>query len=236
MILWTAFMLGLAGSVHCVGMCGAIAVSLPYPTNNRWFAVQNAGLYNLGRISTYTFLGALLGVIGQGLHFIGIQQIFSIVLGVLLLLVVLFSINVEYHIIKMPFINRNYLFLKSKLGALLSKNNASNQKFSTFSVGLLNGFLPCGLVYMALAGAISQPTAWQGAAYMTIFGAGTFPLMFATAFFGRFVTGKWRKYFNAYARFALFAFAILFILRGMNLGIPYISPQVLDVGKEVICH
>jgi len=236
MFLATAFMIGLAGSVHCVGMCGAIALSLPYPNNNPWLAVKNSSLYNFGRIITYSNLGAILGLIGQSVSVIGYQQQFSIALGILLLTIAFFSINVEYQLVRLPFVNQSYLKLKSLLGQFLKPRSNRSASVSTFSIGLLNGMLPCGLVYMALAGAVSQVSVWQGALYMAVFGLGTFPLMFATAFMGRLVTGKWRVYFNKMARIALIVFAILFILRGMNLGIPYISPRVIDVGKEVICH
>lgn len=235
MFLATAFMIGLAGSVHCVGMCGAIALSLPYPNNSKWLAVKNASLYNFGRIITYSILGAVLGLIGQGVELIGYQQQFSIGLGILLLIIALFAINVEYQLVRLPIINQSYLKLKGLLGRFLSPKNNHAASVSTFSIGLLNGLLPCGLVYMALVGAVSQVSAWEGALYMALFGLGTFPLMFATAFMGRLATAKWRKYFHQMARVALFVFAILFILRGMNLGIPYVSPKVMEA-QEVICH
>lgn len=234
MHLWTAFMIGLAGSVHCVGMCGAIALALPTaPGAGRAWQVSAA--YNIGRILTYSVLGLLLGLIGQGLHVIGYQQRYSVVMGVILLLIALFSINVEHQIVRLPGISAGYVHLKSALARHLQRQQRHPLRTAAM-IGMLNGWLPCGLVYMALAGAIAQPVAWQGAAYMAVFGLGTFPLMLATAWAGRLLSFKWRGYLQRFSRALVLGFAVLMILRGLNLGIPYVSPRVINQTEDVRCH
>lgn len=227
-------MIGLAGSVHCVGMCGAIALALP-TTPSRQGAWQTAAAYNVGRILTYSFLGLLLGVVGQGLHVIGYQQRYAVVMGVILLLIALFSINVEHQIVRLPGISAGYVRLKSALGRRLSQQQRHPLQTAA-AIGMLNGWLPCGLVYMALAAAIAQPAAWQGAAYMAVFGLGTFPLMLATAWAGRMLSFRWRGRLQRLSRALVVGFALLMILRGLNLGIPYVSPRVINTTEDVRCH
>ena len=211
-MLWTAFMIGLGGSLHCVGMCGPIALALPQQAGNQWLAAANVLIYNLGRVFTYILLGFIIGTIGKGIFIAGIQGYFSIALGILLLLVALFSINVEKKIVALYPIQRLQRWVGKNLGYLLKQNS----RFGLFSIGVLNGLLPCGLVYMAIIGALTTGNIWSSGLYMGLFGAGTIPLMMATALAGQFITINWRNRIRRLFPLFLIAFAILFLVRGIN--------------------
>ncbi len=215
-MLWTAFTIGIVGSLHCVGMCGPIALALPYQGKMRWAAAGNVMLYNLGRIVTYGLLGAVIGIFGKGALLAGMQTYISIGLGVVLLLVALFSVNVESRLIRLPLVHRLQGWVKAQLGRLLR----SRRKGSLLLIGMLNGLLPCGLVYMAIVGALTAGGILQGATYMALFGLGTVPLMMATALAGQFVSLQWRSRLRKLIPVFLVAFAILFIMRGLQFHIP----------------
>lgn len=234
-MIWSAFMIGLVGSFHCIGMCGPIALALPVQSNQRFKLVLGRILYNTGRAFTYAFIGVFFGLIGQSLSLAGLQQSISIVAGVLILLMVLLpsSYAQRMYLLKPAYGFTN--FLKQKFGLLLKKKSVA----STFLIGLLNGFLPCGLVYLAVAGAVAMGNALEGAAYMFLFGLGTIPVMLAVSLAGNFIGLNVRKRINKVIPAFMIALAFLFILRGMNLGIPYISPELRQsevVDESAICH
>lgn len=215
-MFFAAFLTGLVGSLHCVGMCGPIALALPYQGQNKWTASANVLIYNLGRIFTYGLIGTVIGLIGKGLFLAGIQAYFSIGLGVLLLLVALFSVNVEHKILMIPAFWRLNQWVKINLANLLKQNNPQ----TLFLIGTLNGLLPCGLVYMAVVGAVAMGTIGEGALYMALFGFGTLPLMLLTAIGGQFISLRWRNRIKRLLPAFLVAFAILFIMRGLNFAAP----------------
>lgn len=229
--LWTAFMIGIAGSFHCVGMCGPIALALPSRFGSGISIVFSRILYNLGRIFTYALLGALFGLFGKAIALAGIQQAISIALGVAMLAMAFFSVNLESNFIALPFLVKLNGFVKNKLGMLLKTNSQS----SLFAIGLLNGFLPCGFVYLGLAGAITTGTVLNGISYMVLFGLGTFPLMFATSMLGSIMSINARNFFRKITPAMFIVFACLFIVRGMNLGIPYLSPKI-NTEAGIKCH
>jgi sulfite exporter TauE/SafE len=218
----TSFFVGLFGSLHCIGMCGPIAIALPVPNSNNISFVSGRLLYNLGRIATYSFLGAVFGLLGSRLVISGFQQSVSIVLGIAILIAVLIPPRYKAKISQHKIVQQITLPLKSGISDLFKQGTFS----SMFLIGLLNGFLPCGLVYVALAGAIASGDAISGTAVMILFGLGTVPAMFAATIFGKFLNiNIRRKITKAVPVFAL-VLGLLFILRGMGLGIPYISPKI----------
>lgn len=238
MELWTAFIIGLAGSLHCIGMCGPIAISLPMQEMSKFQLLFGRGLYNFGRIITYALLGLLFGFIGSGFFVGGYQQILSIALGVLILLSLFLPSKYASYITGARLHEKISKRLKAAWQKLMSKNSIS----SMFLIGLLNGFLPCGLVYIALAGSISTGTALGGAFYMAVFGVGTFPVMLVMSLVGRILSFKMRLRLSKLLPVGVVILAVLFILRGMSLGIPYISPKiekqnsgqtVVDCGHEI---
>ncbi|MEJ2195644.1 MAG: sulfite exporter TauE/SafE family protein [Ignavibacteriaceae bacterium] len=220
----TAFFVGLFGSLHCIGMCGPIAIALPVPDSTNVSFFFGRLLYNLGRVVSYMLLGALFGLVGQRIALAGAQQFVSIALGVIILISVLLPQKQKNYIIQLSLVQKVVQPLKANIGMLFRKGTFS----SMFSIGILNGFLPCGFVYIGLAGAITSGDAISGAAVMFLFGVGTIPAMFMATVFGKYINiGIRTKLRKATPYFAMIL-AILFILRGMNLGIRYISPKLIE--------
>lgn len=232
MELWTAFLIGFIGSFHCVGMCGPIALSLPYQDVTKVKTASNVLLYNFGRITTYALIGLIFGLIGKSIALAGFQQGLSIAIGVLMLLAAFSIVNLERQLVKLPFLEVFFKKVKNRLAHLL---NQENKKRSTlYAIGFFNGFLPCGLVYMAIVGAISTGDILSGSFYMAIFGIGTLPTMLSIALIGNLFSHKFRNNIKKVVPFLLFTFAVLFILRGLNLDIPYLSPMLIDLSTDEI--
>lgn len=219
-MLYTAFILGLLGSFHCLGMCGPIAFVLPVDRSNRSRMIWQIFLYHLGRLITYAIIGLLFGLIGKGLYLAGFQQRLSIIIGIIMILSVVIPARV---LNKYNFSRPLYKFIgevKHKLGLYLKQT--SNK--ALFLIGFFNGFLPCGLVYMAVFGSISTGSAPYGALYMFLFGLGTVPMMSGAVILGNFVSLKVRNKIQKLIPIFVVIIGLLFILRGMGLGIPFISP------------
>jgi uncharacterized protein len=232
-LFWTAISLGFLGSFHCVGMCGPIALSLPIGKLNpvqRFFSVL---LYNFGRMFTYAVFGLIFGVLGKSFALFGFQQALSITLGSIILLGLLLPKKLLSKISLGSFVYYFFNKLKTKLSNLFSKEG----KKTLFIIGILNGLLPCGLVYMAVAGAIATSDILKGSLFMAVFGLGTFPVMVALPYFGNRINLSFRKKIRKVVPVFLGAMAVLLIVRGLNLGIPYVSPQHKPNKSEIpTCH
>jgi sulfite exporter TauE/SafE len=226
-----AITLGLLGSFHCIGMCGPIALALPvnhYAPLKKYTGII---LYNAGRISTYTVLGLLFGLLGQSFFLGGFQQVVSISIGVLLLFSVILP---KFAVLSSGSTSFLYSFvssLKSGLGKLFGKKGLH----VLFLIGLLNGLLPCGLVYLGIAGAIASGNYLKGAEFMLYFGLGTAPIMFIVPLLGQFVSIKYRNAIRKSMPLMVSIMAIMLIIRGLNLGIPYLSPQFEKQSNTVSC-
>ncbi|MDO7850429.1 sulfite exporter TauE/SafE family protein [Hymenobacter convexus] len=222
-MLWAGFLFGLLGSFHCVGMCGAIALALPGRAEAS--SLRYAGgrlLYNLGRVTTYAALGAGAGLAGHGLRLAGAQQSLSITSGILILLLVAVPERYTGRVASFLGLNRPLAWVKTTLGRLFQQASGP----ALYGTGVLNGLLPCGLVYLALAGALSAPGVAAAAAYMVCFGLGTLPLMFGLSLSGQLVPLVWRGRMRRVVPYAASGLAVLFIVRGLGLGIPYLSPHL----------
>jgi len=227
-IVVAAFIMGLLGSFHCVGMCGPIAMSLPISTRNAWDRVSGAFVYNAGRVTTYSVFGLIFGVIGQSFFFFGFQQGLSIILGSLVILFVL--LPKRY----LSFTNANALArwlgrLRSELGKLLGNKSHS----SLYLIGLLNGLLPCGLVYMAAAAAVATGHIRSSVLFMAFFGLGTLPMMWAIGLFGGFVGIELRRRVKQAYPYVMLLVGTLLIIRGLGLGIADLSPKV-DMARRIV--
>lgn len=229
---WTALSIGLVGSLHCLGMCGPIAFALPLDRSNDFSIFSGSLVYNFGRLVTYFALGFVFGLLGYGFFLAGFQRWISIAVGVIMILSVVLPHFSRNNRLRFPSFNLWIGKVKGELGKQLGKKSMSN----LFAIGLLNGLLPCGLVYMGLAGATATATATSGGLFMLVFGLGTLPLMLAVAVFGNQIKTK----LMIKARKLIPAFIILigslFILRGMNLGVPYLSPKMDKQTEVVNCH
>lgn len=218
-MLFSALVFGLLGSFHCIGMCGPIAFMLPVDRTNQVKQFFQILSYHLGRLTTYSIIGLIFGFLGKGFKFFGFQQQLSILTGVLMILTIVFPRIFRNTKITQP-ISTLVLKLKSALGKELK--NKRNDTF--FTIGFLNGYLPCGLVYMAVLGAITTSNPLAGALYMFLFGLGTVPLMSVVVYLGNFTKGIFKKRIQQVIPIAVVIIGVLFILRGLNLNIPYISP------------
>lgn len=223
-IWWAAISLGLLGSLHCVGMCGPISLSLPVHGRSQASRFVAILVYNFGRILTYSVLGALFGSLGQGFAIFGLQQAISIALGVIILLAVLLPQGMLSQFSFTSKLNGLFNKVKNSLSDLF-KNRSTK---ALFFIGLLNGLLPCGLIYMAITGALASGSILNGALFMALFGAGTIPAMFSVAWFSNLISVKFRLTITKAMPYVVSIMAVLLILRGMNLGIPYISPKMAE--------
>jgi sulfite exporter TauE/SafE len=203
-------------------MCGPIALALPAGRGTGASFVGGRLLYNGGRLLTYTGLGALAGIFGKSLQLAGWQQGLSLVSGALILLLVVLPATVSGRFRRVSGLERLLQQVQRTMARLFARQGS----WTLGAIGLLNGLLPCGFVYLALAGALSMPTVAQAMAYMLLFGLGTFPLMFLLSLSGKLVRPRLRYFFNRAVPYAATCLALLFILRGLNLGIPYLSPAV----------
>lgn len=230
----SAFILGLLGSLHCVGMCGPIAFMLPVDRSNSIKKISQITVYHLGRILAYSILGLLFGLLGKSLYLFGFQQQLSIAVGVLMIILVIIPYKTfgKYNLSK-P-INRIISKVKSNLGKALKKKTAD-----TFvTIGFLNGFLPCGLVYMAVFGAVATGSILEGSLYMVLFGIGTIPLMTSAIYLGKFLNSNIKQRIQKAVPVFVVIIGALFILRGLGLGIPYLSPApIVEMATSTIdCH
>lgn len=215
---WTAFVLGLVGSLHCAGMCGPLALAVPGAAMNPTRFALGRVAYNFGRIITYCALGMIFGLFGKTLLLAGIQRWVSIALGVMLIVGVFTSRKLALWKPVTILVNQ----LKSHMSGLLRQRSLT----SVGALGLLNGLLPCGLVYVAAAGATATEHMLSGAIYMAAFGAGTLPMMLAIGLGGKLVPLSFRLKLRAAIPVSVFLLGALLILRGMSLGIPYVSPNL----------
>lgn len=233
-MLLSALILGFMGSLHCVGMCGPIAFMLPVDRTNNYKKFGQIFIYHFGRLLAYGIIGLIFGLLGKGLSIFGLQQKLSIAIGALMILVVLIpykSFN-KYNLSK-P-IYKIISKVKNQLGKELKKKSPD----TFLTIGFLNGFLPCGLVYMALFASIAMGDALQGSLYMVLFGVGTLPLMTAAIYFSNLLKGGVRQKVQRAIPVFVVIIGVLFILRGLGLGIPYVSPApVTELASSAIeCH
>ena len=227
-ILFSALILGLMGSFHCAGMCGPIAIALPLHGNTVPQKIFGGTLYNLGRTITYGIMGAVFGLLGQGLHLLGFQQKISVLMGAIMIISVLFPalFKNQYNM------GKSWFSVVGKLKKTIAKMFAIRSFQSLFFIGMLNGLLPCGLVYMAIAGAIGTGGVVQGSLYMILFGLGTIPMLLGISLAGNVLSLTVRKQINKLIPVLVVIVGLLFILRGLSLGIPYLSPPKQKIEKK----
>lgn len=232
-MLFSAFIFGLISSLHCIGMCGPIAMMLPVDRNNQAKKVLQIMLYHIGRLTAYGTLGLLFGIVGKGLFLAGIQQQISIIAGILMITVVLIpeKIFARYNFSKPVY--RVISKVKTSLGSQFRKKSYK----ALFTIGLLNGFLPCGLVYVALFGAIAMQHEVLSVTYMLLYGLGTIPMMSAVVYLSNLVSMPVRNKIQKAIPYVAVCIGMLFIMRGLGLDIPFVSPgnMSLFVRGEAHC-
>lgn len=235
MEVWTGFVIGLLGSVHCVGMCGPIVLALPGSPRQKLRFWVGRLFNNFGRIITYGFLGLLAGLVGKSIHVSGYQQMLSITIGIAILFSVILPTKLGIRLFPFLPVEKLKFRFKQWWGILLRRHSVN----SMFLIGLLNGFLPCGFVYLGLAGALSTGTVIGSIGYMALFGLGTMPILLATSWLSKLIGIRIRQTVLRLFPVGMVILALLFILRGMSLGIPYVSPKIVVTGHETsveCCH
>jgi sulfite exporter TauE/SafE len=230
-LLLTALVMGAIGSMHCVGMCGPLALMLPIQQLTIRAKFISALLYNVGRMITYGMLGLIAGSIAHTATFFGYQQWISITAG----LVILFFVW-------MPRISTSNVATRTtsnwmnKLRTLLSRFFTRKGYSSSLFTGMLNGLMPCGLVYMALAAAMISGSVINSGLFMMVFGLGTLPAMWALIFFGNTIPVSVRYRLKKLYPVLMSLNACLLIIRGMGLDIPYLSPAVHQDAQSINCQ
>lgn len=233
-MILSAIIFGLLGSFHCIGMCGPIAFMLPVDRTHTFKKVSQITAYHIGRLLAYAIIGLCFGLIGKGLNMFGLQQYLSIAVGVLMIVVILIPTQTfnTYNLSKPVF--RFISKIKTELGKALKKKSAD----TFLTIGFLNGFLPCGMVYMAVFASLAIGNAWESSLYMMLFGLGTIPLMTTAIYFGTFLNVTVKKRIQKAIPVFVIIIGLLFILRGLGLGIPYISPANMQhsASSQIECH
>jgi len=210
-------------------MCGPLSLALPTREMNSQKKILSLFIYNIGRMTTYALLGFLFGILGAGFYFIGIQQQFSIFAGIILFLLALFYIIGKKHY-RFSFLNGFYGFIQEKTISLIRKIRSP---FGFYLFGIMNGLLPCGMIYMALAASLSLASPGESVLFMIMFGAGTIPAMLLFGFAGQWMGIKYRRLFQKATPFFVGLVAVLLIIRGLNMNTSLFHPMHA-AGSEVI--
>ena len=228
MDLYAALVLGLVGGLHCAGMCGPLALALPGRDRSGAAYVLGRLAYNLGRVVAYCGLGLVFGAVGKSFWMAGVQRWASITLGLLLIFGLFLSRKLALSKPVVLLVQR----LKLAMGGLLRRRSL----VALGLLGLLNGLLPCGLVYVACAGAAATGGVVSGLEYMAVFGLGTVPVMFVISVSGKLMPTALRLRLVRVVPLSIILLAILLILRGMSLGIPYVSPDLSSQDPACCSH
>lgn len=229
----TGFLLGLGGSLHCIGMCGPIAIALPGPKlKTRWQKIASDKMaYQFGRVATYTMLGTIVGIGGCYIALAGYSKILSITSGLLMILALSAQLLWQRELISGRLVEKTIAPLKRALGILLKKHDT----LTHFSIGLLNGLLPCGLVTAALIGSLGMGSIGSGAIFMFGFGLGTLPLMSMVALGGSQISCTLKRRLRFAAPAIGIAIAVLFLLRGMSVKTSYAKNSSSTASSIVDC-
>jgi len=215
-------------------MCGPLVLSLPVQQLGARQRMVSTGLYHTGRILIYATGGLLFGLLGRRVYLAGWQQGLSILLGVSILCWIAgkrFAVRTGAAASRTP--AAFYGWLQTWMTRLWK--SPSPRKF--LLMGMANGLLPCGMVYMAIAGALTSPTILRAIGFMAFFGLGTLPMLLGLQATGRMVSISFRQQIRKALPYLTAVMAILLILRGLNLGIPFISPPLATrPGQVMSCH
>jgi sulfite exporter TauE/SafE len=227
MTLWllTALITGFAGSLHCVGMCGPLAMALPVgrlPLAQRKLGV---GLYHGARLLAYAGLGGVVGSLGQGFLLVGMQRPLAIGAGLFLLIWLL----LRRYAAKLPTVLPGRWISRS-MGRFLRE--PSLRAFT--GLGFLNGLLPCGSVYLALIGALTTPSPVAGAVYLLVFGLGTLPAMLSVPLLVSRLPVRWRQRMAGNLPLITLFLALLLLVRGV--GLPSAGSRQSDPDDIPVCH
>ncbi len=224
-----AFLMGIVGSIHCVGMCGPIALALPYGRFDKNKSRLARILFQTGRVSTYALLGLVLGFIGLSASIFGGQQFLSITIGIILIISIMLP-SLFNRLQSIAFISKFQIAIKSKLAEMIKIDSLR----AFYVSGLLNGLLPCGLVWLALSTSLALANGFESAVFMLFFGLGTIPSMILVLGTFQLLKNRFSFRFKMISNYVALTIAVLLIVRGLNMG-NYLSPYVdFEHAKEKI--
>jgi sulfite exporter TauE/SafE len=230
MTILAPLILGFAGSLHCVGMCGPLVLALPLAAAEKWQVIRQMLVYHSGRILTYATLGILFGLLGKGMAVAGFQKTISIAAGLLMISMAFMTWGFESMLAVVPGFGKFTRSVQAHISALM-RNHPGR---ATISMGMLNGLLPCGMVYAALAGAISSAGTLEGTIFMAVFGIGTLPLLLAVSVLGRSFSISVRKKIKFAQPILLIIAGLLLLQRGLHLDLSLFESAVPKAGVD--CH
>lgn len=232
MIYWTAILLGLGGSLHCVGMCGPLMLSVPMDRRTRLAVLGSSLQYQLGRVAAYALIGSLFGLLGTGAVVAGVQRWLALAGGAVLIALAILQWRHGNSPIQLQMLERPLRWLRQKIGGLLR----SDRWYATAGVGFLNGFIPCGLVYVAVLGAMTQAHWLEGALFMALFGLGTVPMLLGVMWLGGIAKPRFRHYFQFITPVLLLIGGALLLFRGLEITFPQELAFWEALNNPTMCH
>jgi len=212
--LYSLFLLGFLGTGHCIGMCGPLVLAIPTQTGR----ISAHVFYNLGRITTYAGVGALMGGMGVGLSVLAgvaggdplawiarIQVAFSLVASAFLLFFGMFRLGIltepDWMAVASPV--KIPGFRRVRGGVM-----GGESRTAIFLFGLMMGFLPCGLSYAAFAGALASGGLFSGGLLLLCFGLGTVPGLFLVGTGASGFVRRYRQYSDLLAGMLMIGIAV----------------------------
>ena len=224
MVEWmlTGLVFGATGSLHCVGMCGPLVLAVPGP-KAPWRFWMGRLVYHTGRTLAYMTIGGLIGSLGWAIALQGYQGALSLALGTLMLSAVLIR-PVRRWVKQFESAPARLLStLRGPLQSLMRQPGTGN----LFALGVLNGLLPCGFSYAAIATALAAGSLINSMLFMGAFGLATFPALLAVQWMGRRAPASWRTTLLKLAPYGIAVVGVLLIVRGLSLGV-FLSPELRE--------
>jgi uncharacterized protein len=219
-----ALVMGLAGSMHCLGMCGPIFMATSSFYGNSKQYILPFIYHHLGKLFSYAVIGLLMGIIGKGASLLWFQNRIMFICGLVLIAMAVGSI------LKWKGLNGFNSWISRTMGKALKKSGAF-----AIVVGILNGLVPCGLVYAAAVGALATQSYSGGMLFMFVFGLGTIPALGLAGFSRWLIPFHMFKNLGVWKRIPILILGIWLLLKGLGLGIPYISPDLGSHKPEANC-
>jgi sulfite exporter TauE/SafE len=216
-MMWSAFVLGLFGSLHCAAMCGPFMLGLAA----REYSLFSLIVHHIGRWIGYIILAWFFFFLVSPLQVFELQQYVSLASGILLILYAL----------------KGYIkpvnAVIEKITSTISKRMLKTNPGRTGSIflGFLNGLLPCGLSFGAAILSVNTGGMLDASLYMVLFGLGTLPILLAISYLPQFGKTDLMRKLNKHTPKLLLLVGLLLIVRSAGLGIPYFSPDY-DAEKE----
>ena len=221
-----ALAIGFVGSLHCVGMCGPLVLFVTGKQKSHSVFM----LYHGGRILSYVLLGIVLGWLGYSIQMLQVQQVMTFTLGALLLL--LYSIpSFRNRLERFYYQSKFYCFVKQRLSQNISTKNR------WVASGMANGFLPCGLTYVAAASAVATSNFGNGILFMLLFGLGTIPALLLVTMGGSFVSIRLKRLIPSAVSLVAILSGCVLILRGLLISSPDFNQmvQMKAAGLITVC-